>query len=290
MIYGYIRVSTDRQTVENQRLEIEEWCKRKHIVIEAWIEETISGTKSYSKGQFRGLIHDKLITGDVLIVSELSRMSRKLFEIMEVLKFLMENDIVLKTVKEGYELGDNITSKVLAFAFGLSAEIERTLISQRTKAGLAKRKQDGVIFGRPLGVSGPKKLDGKEILIAQYLESGLALSSIARILKVNRETIRRFSEEKGIRDVEINPRLKKIGQKKLVEDEEIDPYLELLKDRLQGGALMGDLVNVLKEKNLHTSKQALKGYLIRRNIYDEFIKIHQVVRQERNVDCGNYKR
>ena len=131
MVYGYIRVSSDKQTVENQRFEISNFCKNHNLSIDDWIEETISGTKNYSKRQLGRLLR-KVQKDDIIICSELSRLGRNLFMIMEILNICMTKECRVWTIKDNYRLGDDIQSKVLAFAFGLSAEIERNLISQRT--------------------------------------------------------------------------------------------------------------------------------------------------------------
>lgn len=152
MIYGYIRVSTDKQTVENQRFEIENYCKERNLLVASWIEETISGTKKVDEGKL-GKLLGKVKKGDIIICAELSRLGRNMFMIMSILNYCMENEIKVWTIKDGYKLGDDLTSKVLAFAFGLSAEIERNLISQRTKEALARKKAEGVQLGRPKGKS-----------------------------------------------------------------------------------------------------------------------------------------
>jgi DNA invertase Pin-like site-specific DNA recombinase len=137
--------------------------------------------------------------GDVLVVSELSRMGRNLMQIMKILHDCMEKDVMVYTVKEGYELGNNINSKVLAFAFGLSAEIERNLISQRTKEALARRKAEGQVLGRPKGSkSQTRKLSGRESEISSLLNKKISYSGIARILGVHRLTVSSFVKEKAI--------------------------------------------------------------------------------------------
>ena len=150
MIYGYIRVSTDKQTVDNQRYEINQFCDRQEMVIEKWIEETISGTKNVEDRKL-GKLLKRMKKGDILICSELSRLGRNLLMIMGILNECMNKDIQVWTIKDNYRLGSDINSKVLAFAFGLSAEIERNLISQRTKEALARKKAKGVVIGRPKG-------------------------------------------------------------------------------------------------------------------------------------------
>jgi DNA invertase Pin-like site-specific DNA recombinase len=196
MIYGYIRVSTDKQTVENQRFEINQFAIKHNLVVEKWIEETISGTKEIDKRTL-GKLLKKTKKDDILICSELSRLGRSLFMIMEVLNFCMKREVKIWTIKDNYRLGEDIQSKVLAFAFGLSAEIERNLISQRTKEALARKKAEGVILGRPLGKKSSKvKLSGKELQIQKLLDKNVSYSAIGRILGVNRITVSKFANER----------------------------------------------------------------------------------------------
>lgn len=189
MIYAYIRVSTDKQTVENQRFEIENFAKRQEIHIDKWVSETVSGTQSAKKRKLGPLIK-KLKKGDTLIASEISRLGRRLMEVMSILNTLMTKKITVLTVKEKYELGNNIQSQILAFAFGLSAQIERDLISQRTKEGLARRVAEGQKLGRhPGGHNSHYKLTGKESLIRTMLEYGYSKAAICRKLKCNPKTL-----------------------------------------------------------------------------------------------------
>lgn len=194
MIYGYIRVSTDKQTVENQRFEINNFCKRQGIHVQEWIEETISGTKAVEKRRL-GKLLKRLQKNDILICSELSRLGRSLFMIMDVLSACMKKEIQLWTIKDNYRLGSDISSKVLAFAFGLSAEIERNLISQRTKEALARAKAEGKHIGRIRGSKNKRnKLTGKEDKIQQLFNKGYSKTKVAKTLKVHRVTLYRFME------------------------------------------------------------------------------------------------
>lgn len=196
MFYGYIRVSSDKQTVENQRFEINHFSKEKGVKIDGWIEETISGTKNYDKRRL-GKLLNKVKADDVIICSELSRLGRNLFMIMEILNICMNKGCKVWTIKDHYRLGDDIESKVLAFAFGLSAEIERNLISQRTKEALARKKAEGITLGRPKGKKSSRvKLSGKEKTIQDLLDAGVSKSEIARIFKVNRMTVSNFIKER----------------------------------------------------------------------------------------------
>jgi DNA invertase Pin-like site-specific DNA recombinase len=192
MIYGYIRVSTDKQTVENQRYEVNQFCERSSLVVDKWIDETISGSKEI-KDRKLGKLLKRMKKDDVLICSELSRLGRNLLMIMAILNECMNRDIQVWTIKDNYRLGRDINSKVLAFAFGLSAEIERNLISQRTKEALARKKAEGVILGRPVGRKSWKtKLTGHEKRVAELLEKKVSFSAIGRILGVHRLTVSSF--------------------------------------------------------------------------------------------------
>jgi len=192
MIFAYIRVSRDQQSVENQRFEILKFADKKKIHIGEWIEEIISGTKKYQDRKLGKLLQG-LKKEDILIVSELSRLGRNLMEMMSILHDCMEREIKVYAIKEGYELGNNINSKVLAFAFGLSAEIERNLISQRTKEALARRKSEGQTLGRPKGsLSKETKLTRKEEERKDLLRGKVSVSAIGRILGVHRLTVDSF--------------------------------------------------------------------------------------------------
>jgi DNA invertase Pin-like site-specific DNA recombinase len=182
-------VSTDKQTTENQRFEIKNFAKRKGFKISRWTEETISSRKDLQERAFGELLN-KLKSEDILIVSEISRMGRNLLQIMSILNLCMEKQVKVFAIKEGYELGDNINSKVLAFAFGLSAEIERSLISQRIKEALARKKAEGIKLGRPKGSKkkNPILLKHNDFII-ERIKSGVKQIEIAKALKVHRHTV-----------------------------------------------------------------------------------------------------
>lgn len=197
MIYGYIRVSTDRQTVENQRFEIRRFCKENDLQVDKWISETISGAKEVDKRRLGKLLRG-VQKDDIIICSEISRLGRSLFMIMSVLNHCMEIGAKVWTIKDNYRLGDDITSKVLAFAFGISAEIERKLISQRTKEALTRKKAEGVRLGRPSG-PGKRLLDGKEKQIRAMLAAGVSKVQMSKVYGVHVSTIHEFLTEKGLR-------------------------------------------------------------------------------------------
>lgn len=192
MYYAYIRVSTDKQSVENQHFEILKFSDKKSIQINHWVQETINGSKSLSDRALGKLI-PTLTAHDTIIVTELSRFGRSLMEIMGLLNTLMDKQVKVMSIKEGYELGNTLDSKILAFAFSLSADIERNMISARTKEALARKKNEGQILGRPKGsLSKTTKLMGKEKDIIALLEKKISVSSIARIFGVHRFTVKNY--------------------------------------------------------------------------------------------------
>lgn len=192
MIYGYIRVSTDKQTLENQEFEINNFCAKEQIMIDHWITETISGTMDFEKRKL-GRILKKLKSGDVLICSELSRLGRNLMQIMTILNICLKKEVQVWTIKDNYRLGLDIQSKVLAFAFGLAAEIERNLISQRTKEALARIKASGRKLGREFGSRNKKHiLDGKENEILQLIHKGIPKTKIAKLMGCSTYSIYEF--------------------------------------------------------------------------------------------------
>lgn len=195
-VLGYIRVSTDKQTVENQRFEITNFARANELKVDGWVEETVSGTKEIEKRKLGPLLHE-LKSGDLLICAELSRLGRSLFMVMEALNYCMRRNIRVWTIKDNYRLGDDITSKVLAFAFGLSAEIERNLIAQRTKEALARLKAEGVKLGRGRGVlNHTVKLCAQADKVRELLASGMSQRSVAKLLNCDRNTLAKFISER----------------------------------------------------------------------------------------------
>ena len=194
MNYGYIRVSSDKQTVENQRFEIQKFCQKENLIIDGWIEETVSGTQQFSRRRLGKLLRS-VRDNDLIICSELSRLGRNLYMIMEILSLCMKCGCRVWTIKDGYRLGDDIQSKVLAFAFGLSAEIERNLISIRTREALARLKSEGKHIGRPLGRHTSQEahvLYRYDKFIRRAIEQGLSQHAISERLRCNRNTLRRY--------------------------------------------------------------------------------------------------
>ena len=191
-IIGYIRVSSQKQTIEHQHYEIEQFAKKNKIQINRWVEEKVSSRKALKNRKLGGLL-DSLQENDVLIACEISRLGRSLLEVMRILEICLSKNCQVWTLKENYRLGNDIQSKVLAFAFGLAAEIERNLISQRTKSSLANLKASGKKLGRPFSAESKKlKLSKSVNKIQQLLSKGFSKTEIAHKLNVQRSTLHRF--------------------------------------------------------------------------------------------------
>ena len=209
--YAYIRVSTDKQELENQKYSILEYANKKKLGNVEFIEEAVSGKVSWKNRKLKDLIM-QLQKEDNLIVVELSRLGRSMLEIMELLNLLLQKGVNIYVVKGNYELKDDIQSKVLAFAFSLAAEIERELISQRTKEALAKRKAEGKKLGRPKG-SYSSKLDDKKEYIKELLDKGVSIASIAKILGVHYQTMRNYIKRRKLKGDDIKDVTQKVGHK-----------------------------------------------------------------------------
>lgn len=198
-VYGYLRVSTDEQDYNNQKSGVEKLAQNKGLTVDEWIiDDGISGTKEPEKRAL-GKILKRIKKDDVILASELSRLGRKLFMIMRILEHCMNIGAKVLTSKDGYELGDNIQSKVLAFAFGIAAEIERDMISMRTKEALARKRSEGIILGRPFGSkSSLYKLDKQHDKIEKLYKEGKSYCAIARAVKAHRITVTNFIKNRGI--------------------------------------------------------------------------------------------
>jgi len=191
-VIGYIRVSSTKQTVEHQRYEISQFAKHNHISIDKWIEETISSRNPLNKRKL-GQVLNNLEENDILIAAEISRLGRSLLEVMRILENCLNKNCQVWTIKENYKLGNDIQSKVMAFAFGLSAEIERNLISQRTKSSLDNIRATGKKLGRPFSAQSKKlKLSKNSAKIKDLLDQGISKYKIAKIMKVQPITVSRF--------------------------------------------------------------------------------------------------
>ena len=196
-MYGYIRISTGKQDTENQRFEILKYANENKLGSVEFLEETISGRKSW-KDRKVGTLVQELQKGDILIITELSRLGRSMLEVMELLSILLRKGVELHVVKNKQVLKDDLHSKVFAMAFSIAAEIERELISQRTKEALARRKAEGKPIGRPKG-SFSSSLDKHREQIEEFLRKGVSISSIAKILEVPYGRLWDYVKRRGLK-------------------------------------------------------------------------------------------
>ena len=207
MVYGYIRVSTMHQNLENQQIEIERFASQNGIQVDEWIEEKISGTKKPEARKLGKMLMNRCKEGDLVICTEISRFGRSLIMIMNILQYFLEKNIQVWTIKDNYRLGNDIQSKVLAFAFGLSAEIERQLIAERTKLGLNRAKSEGKHIGRKQGrKSDYYKLSPHDKYILEEIKRGRSKLSLSKELGVTWVTMSRHVERLTERLAEKSPR------------------------------------------------------------------------------------
>lgn len=192
MMFAYIRVSTQVQTSEGQRYEIEKWCRRRNMHVDRWVEEKISGLSGLNKRTL-GKTLRRMRKGDVLVCTELSRLGRNMMMVMSILNQCSQRGISVYSIKDHFELSDSINSKIIAFSFSLAAEIERNLISQRTREALAAKKEAGVRLGRPKGKSKQQK-DFEQMLpeLRKARAEGASFKLLAEKVGIHRNTLYRY--------------------------------------------------------------------------------------------------
>jgi len=198
--WGYVRVSTDHQNNDNQKLAILQYANQKHLKINQWIDSKASSRKSTKERRIDELL-SQLEEADVIIVAELSRLGRSVGQIAILMDELIKKKVRVICLKENLTLNGktDIQTKVMITMFSLFAEIERDLISERTKEGLARARAEGKLLGRPKGTIGKSKLDGKEKEIKEYLNKGVNRANIARLYSVSFPTIENFLKSRGLR-------------------------------------------------------------------------------------------
>ena len=191
-VYAYVRVSTEMQTLENQKFEIREWGRQNNVGIDIWVTESVSGTVPWEHRRL-GKVLKRMGRGDTIICTEISRLGRNLLMIMAILNVCSLKGICVRTIKDRFELSDSLNSKIIAFAFALASEIERNLISQRTREALAAKKASGVKLGRPKGCSEKViRICIDRNAVEQMIADGVPLSAIAKRYGVHRNTLLRI--------------------------------------------------------------------------------------------------
>jgi DNA invertase Pin-like site-specific DNA recombinase len=187
-VFAYLRVSTDAQDVDNQRHGVTRYCVEKKLLAPVFIEDTASGRTDWHTRPL-GQIIDRAAKGDVIVVSEVSRLARNTLQVLEIGRECIARGVHLHVAKNGIVFDDTMQSKIISTVLALVAEIERDFISARTKEALAKRRADGVKLGRPEGPAKQLKLDRHAGQIDDYLKRGLQKRSIAKLLDVTPATL-----------------------------------------------------------------------------------------------------
>ena len=196
-VYAYVRVSTQMQTQESQIFEIENWCQHRGWHIDKWTNESVSGTVAWEKRSLGRLVR-KMKPEDALVCAEISRLGRNMLMIMSILNYCVQKGIRIYTIKDNFELSDNINSKIIAFAFALASEIERNLISQRTREALAAKKMAGMKLGRPPGTSVKvSRLLSDLPSVRRRLLEGESLVRIAKTYGIHRNTLSHYLKDSG---------------------------------------------------------------------------------------------
>ena len=181
--YAYLRVSTNQQDVDNQRHGILEYVNQQSLGHLEFVEDSVSGQKKWRARQLGELLANTAVAGDVIIFAEISRMARSTLQVLEILECCMQRELTVHIAKQQMVLDDKLPSRITATVLGLAAEIERELISIRTKEALAKRKASGKPLGRPKGRQSAKlKLDPRKQEIQLYLDKGISKRSIAKLV------------------------------------------------------------------------------------------------------------
>lgn len=201
-VKAYLRVSTDKQDISNQELEVFRYCAAQKLPVDEWVRVEMSTKKSEAARGITELV-ERLEDGDHLVVSELSRLGRSVQQLVTLLPVLTGKGVTVHLIKQGIVIRggqeQDIGSKVMVTVFALLAEVERDLIRERTKMGLARAREQGRRPGRPKGSTGKSKLDGREEEIRTLLGYGVSRRAIARMMKVNVNTMCAFIKSRGIK-------------------------------------------------------------------------------------------
>ena len=196
-VYGYLRVSTREQNSQYQKNMILNYANENDCVPVTFINETISGAKSYKNRELGNLLN-KLLPRDILLVNEFSRLGRSLLDILEIIKIINEHKAQLIIVRDKLVIGDDMNSKLLTTMFGIVSEIERDLLKSRVKEGLNATKDRGVKLGRKPGPA-KSKLDPHKEIIQEYLNKEISKASIAKLLGINKQTLYSYIKKHKMR-------------------------------------------------------------------------------------------
>lgn len=216
MVYAYLRVSTDKQEVENQEFGILKYAKSRNLKVAAFIKDVVSGTKDWRKREL-GVVMKNAKAGDTIIFPEVSRIARSTLQCLEVLKLAADKKVQVHAAKENIVFDNSINSTIIATTLSLVAEIERAFISMRTKEGLARAKAAGKILGRPKGsTSVNAQMAAHHTQVVELLEKQIAPASIAKMLGLDPRTVRTYIKKHLPQFVKIRKSARKQGGKKVM--------------------------------------------------------------------------
>ena len=197
-VISYLRVSTSKQDVESQEYELLRYAQQHNLHIDDWYRLEMSSRKSMADRKIDDLL-SQLSEGDTLLVAELSRLGRSLSQIVFIIDALIAKGVIFIAVKQRIHLNGehDMTTKISTTLFALMAEIERDLISERTKAGVAKARANGKLIGRPKG-SRACPLDSRMEEIQELLAKNISKASIAKLLGVSAPSLHYFLRTRKI--------------------------------------------------------------------------------------------
>ena len=195
--FAYLRVSTDRQDAKNQKLGILDYCNSKNINNLKIVEDTISGATSWRDRAIGKLIENG-ITGDIIIVAEVSRLGRSILQVLEIMEIAAQKGISVHIAKNRMIMDGSMQSTITATVLGLVAQIEREFLSSRTKEALQQKKLDGVKLGRPKGQANILKLDAFRDQISEYVKNGINKRAIAKLVECSPSTLYQWLKRRHI--------------------------------------------------------------------------------------------
>jgi DNA invertase Pin-like site-specific DNA recombinase len=195
-LFAYLRVSTDNQDVANQKMGVSQYCAKHWPELQAvYIEDTVSGKTPWNQRAIgKALMSAR--TGDIFVASEISRLARQTLQVLQIMEHCATHKIEMHIVKNGIKIDDSLQSKVTATVLGLAAEIERDLISSRTKEALARKKAEGMKLGRPPGLAKVRKLDKHANEIDKLISAKVSKRAVARVIGVSPNTLHNWIRDR----------------------------------------------------------------------------------------------
>ena len=186
--FAYLRVSTSEQDTANQKLSVLDYCNRNKMIDVQYVSDTSSGRKAWQDRPIGSMLC-RAKDGDHIITAEISRLGRSTLQVLEILELAAQKGVSIHIAKNNMVIDGSMESTITATILGLAAQIERELISVRTKEALAQRKQAGKKLGRPRGKAKSLKLDIHKELIQDYLAKGVSKTAIAKIVECSPATL-----------------------------------------------------------------------------------------------------